>query len=451
MELYRRVCEKKLSLRGQEVAYRVTAEDFPLTNAQGVLEATLFSYSYVRQPEDPDRPVLFIYNGGPGADSAYLHLGIMGPRRLALSDEGDPLDPGLRDNEACLLDRCDLVMIDPVGAGYACLLDPQAAERYYETGGDAASFVRLMESWIDRHSRWRSPVYLVGESYGTIRNVAIADQLSQAVRLKGIVSIGTSINHGMPELQVEPNVRKFASYAAAAWFHYPEGKPALEEHLRQAEDFAYTDYAKALLWGSLLPEEERRTILERLSWFTGMSREYLLQNRLRIDLGSYLSSLCPGRTVGYYDARYSKEASGPVPMDQNGAPLISDAFVEKTSPLYANSLRRYLREELELDPGRPYQNNMEAIGRAWSYDRFGKDVMKLLEQELALRKDLRIMFVNGAYDMLSTAGFVRYYMAQYDIPPERSMVRVYESGHMTYVGKSFQALGADLRRFILDE
>jgi len=447
---FEKTTEKTVTLGGVAVRYTATAADFLLENPGGQAECTLFHYSYVRQPEACSRPVIFAYNGGPGSDSIWLHLGLLGPKRLVV---GDPPDFGLEfpyalaDNEACLLDVCDIVLIDPVGAGYSALATPEAGDRYYETVADGQSFARLIEGWIARHGRWDSPVYLVGESYGTIRNVAVADCLSEAVHLAGIVSVGTSINHGHPELQVEPNVRKFGSYAAAAWFHKGAGKPELAEHLRQAEAFAYGDYARALLLGNTLPDNERAHVLEQLMYFTGLSESYLVGHKLRIELDDYLQELCPGELLSPYDVRIKSPCLTRFSFENMDRKLEPSNM--HIGPALQACFSKYLAQDLELGGiGRPYLHNMGTIARQWDFGTLKPDAMVLLERIMQRKPQLRVLFINGLYDMLSTASFVPYYLSQHDIPRERAVVRAYESGHMTYFGAPFEAVAHDIRLFV---
>lgn len=440
--------DKNIKLHGRETGYTVTAEEYPLYSETGELEASMFGYSYTAAQDAPGRPVVFAYNGGPGSDSTWLHFGLLGPRRMEIRepDEGLCAFPYLlQDNGEFLIDLCDIVLVDPVGTGYTQVLTEQAQKKYYGVQGDAQSFARFIESWVERYNRWDSPVYLLGESYGTIRNVAVAGALPSGVHLAGIVSVGTSFNVGVPELHVEPSVRRLEAYAAASWYHRRDGKPDLRGHLAQAHEFAYTDYAKALLWGSLLPRDEYERVLERLQYFTGMTEEYLRINALRVEQDDFLRLICPGWAVSVYDARIKM----PLGRAREQAPSSMDdeAQTAATAPAFDAALHKYIGE-LGLETGRPYRKKMAEIAQSWDYTSGNINTMNLLERLMRRKKDLRVFFVNGLYDMQSTADFVTYYLAQYDIPRERTMVRAYESGHMTYFGKPFVSLCADLRQFI---
>ena len=210
-------CEKAMS--ASNLRYRIRLEDHVLTDASGSPEATMFTFSYLQKKGGQDRPVLFAYNGGPGAASAWVHMGLLGPKLVDLPGYPEAAATQawtLRENSEFLLDACDLVLIDPAGTGWTTLLTESAAEKYYSVSGDAKVFSDLICSWLRTNGRTASPVYLLGESYGTIRNLAVADALPDWVSLQGIIHIGVSFNVGAhSQTYVEPNVRRLGANAAA--------------------------------------------------------------------------------------------------------------------------------------------------------------------------------------------------------------------------------------------
>ncbi|HIU44027.1 MAG TPA: hypothetical protein IAB67_06995 [Candidatus Ventrousia excrementavium] len=450
-ELLRYKTAQQAVAGGHKVDYVATIEEFPLRTSSGEIEATMVTYSYIRQPEESDRPIIFAYNGGPGSDSAWLHFGLLGPRRIEVGEPEEGLVDfpyELQDNEEFLIDICDIVLIDPVGTGFTQVLTEEAKHKYYGVQGDAESFARLIENWIAQHSRWDASVYLLGESYGTIRNVALADVLPKAIHLAGIISVGTSFNVGLSELHVEPCVRRMEAYAAAAWYHHRENKPPLAEHLQQAHQFAYTDYAKALLWGSQLPLAEYEQTLKQLQYFTAMPESHLRRNHLRFSERDFVQMVCPGEEVSVYDARI-KAPTGP---DRKAAGDMNDEpQTAAVGPAFAAAVFKYLYNNLKFMPDRQYRQKSLEIAVGWDYQSGGINTMDLLERLMRRKPDLRVFFVNGLFDLQSTADFVTYYLAQYEIPGERTLVRAYESGHMTYFGKPFYTLTRDLRRFIINE
>ena len=244
--------EKDKEIPSTGLKYRIMAEDYVLKGGDGSFEASMFSYSYLKLPVDPGRPVAFAYNGGPGSDSKWVHLGFLGPKVLKIPgypDTKDPADAYLADNTNCLLDTFDIVRINPAGTRYTEISD-EARGKYFGTDGDGDSFVRFICDWLKANCREKSPVYLIGESYGTIRNLVVADKLPETVDLRGIVHIGVSFNVGSKtQFFVEPNVRRLGLDAAVVWYYFHKDEMTKDEFIKEAMDFAFTDYAHALLVG----------------------------------------------------------------------------------------------------------------------------------------------------------------------------------------------------------
>ena len=259
------------------ITFRTVIGDHVFYDAEGRPEASIYSYSYTAQPERADRPVLFGYNGGPGAASSWVHMGLLGPKQVTFPRYPDDKDtaPVYGENRSFLLDCCDLVLIDPPGTGYAFVRDDVKA-KYFNTVGDAQAVGQFIQDWLKDHGREESPVYLLGESYGTIRNLAVADVLLEKVDLAGIVSIGTSFNVGSPTtMLVEPNVRRLGANAACCWYHLHRDEVPQRQFVQEAMDFAYGAYARALLLGSRLPAGEFEQTLDKLHYYTGLDRDTL--------------------------------------------------------------------------------------------------------------------------------------------------------------------------------
>lgn len=453
---------EKTATNGQK--YRVCLADHVLKDKEGHPEATMFSYSYLAENNaEPatDRPVVFAYNGGPGADSAWLHMGLLGPVLACMPGYPDkiarPAHFELTPNSDFLIDTCDIVLIDPVGTGCTRLLDGDTAKKHYSTGGDAQDFADFIVDWLEGNHREQSPVYLLGESYGTIRNVTLADVLPETVDLRGIIHVGTSLNVGaLTTLLVEPNVRRLGADAAVCWYHHHRDECSREEFVRQAMDFAYGDYAQALLLGSRLDEVKRESVLERLSFFTNLDKELLDRQNLRFSEVDFLLECCPGSVVSTYDARllycpesdesYSQndmESAGIIEPDVN-----QDAFMSSVGPVYNAALQQYAGEELRM-PEREGSDDMMNIAKQWDYRSYDKDTLKLPVELMERRPELRMMFVNGYYDMQSTFDFVIYYLSQFHLPEDRVCRVVLPSGHASYVGDGMvNALSEEIRKFI---
>lgn len=462
MEEFRPFCwEKEKKMAGSGLSYRVRLQDYVLTGEDGAPEASMFSYSYLRDPAGAARPVMFCYNGGPGAASGWLHMGLLGPQTVSLPGHPELRAGGgyrLEENAAFLADVCDIVLIDPVGTGYARLLDGEKAGKYYSTAGDAAAFARFISDYLRENGREDADIYLLGESYGTIRNVALADALPGWVKLRGIVSIGTSLNVGARgTMYVEPNVRRLGANAAACWYHRHRDELPLEDFVGEALSFAYGDYARALLMGSRLPESERDAALDALSRFSGLDREFLSANRLRFGEVDFLLRLCPGEVVSAYDSRltYHPGAAEGYEGAELGERAIAsldlgkDAFMNSAGPAFERALGEYSSASLAAPDGREYRSDMLEIARRWDYRGYGKDTLELPRELMEKNEKLRFLFVNGYYDLMSTFDFVLCYLAQYGLPPGRTECAVLPSGHAAYVGEGMaQELSGRIREFV---
>jgi carboxypeptidase C (cathepsin A) len=433
-------------------------------------EATMFSYSYIggwadetssESNEVTERPIIFAYNGGPGAASVWLHMGLLGPTVVEMEGYPDalvhPAKYNLVPNPDFLLDHYDVVLIDPVGTGWARLLDEEAASRHYSTAGDAKDFSSFICAWLKENNRENSPVYLLGESYGTIRNVALADVLPKSVDLRGIIHIGTSLNVGAHiTLLVEPNVRRLGADAAVCWYHHHQSDCERDAFVKDAMDFAYGDYAHALLMGNRLSAEDRKSVLGRLSYFTGMNSKFLDEHNLRFGEVDFLLGCCPGAVISTYDARLLYRPKASEKYSENameGAGIIEpdmkqDAFMAAVGPTYDLALEKYIREEL-CAPDREMATDMMSIALGWDYRGYEKDTLMLPVDLMKDRPELRMLFINGYYDMQSTFDFVTYYLSQFDLPADRVAQAVLPSGHASYVGEGMvETLTEEVRKFI---
>lgn len=450
--------EKKTS-RG--VSYLVRLEDFVLADHAGEAEAVMFSYSYIGLPENKEKPVVFAYNGGPGSASEWLHMGVLGPKIMEIPGYPNverPAKYAFKENEDFLLDCCDLVLIDPVGTGYGTLLKEEAAPKYYETQGDAVSFAKFIVNWLEKNGRKDAPVYILGESYGTIRNVVLADELPEDVNLRGIVSVGTSLNVGAKGiLLVEPNVRRLGVNAAVCRYHF---HPELDEakFIEEAMEFAYGDYAHALLMGNRLSEEKREEVLTKLAYYSGLDRELLDEQNLRFGEQDFMLKLCPGEFVSMYDARMKLplERENPTTTTKNAdiveVDLNQEPFISCIGSSIGDCIEKYYDEDLARPEGRVYHDDIMSIGMNWDYRSYEKDTLMLPVDLMKERENLRILFVNGRYDLSSTFDFVTYYLSQYDLPKDRIAHEVLESGHASYIGDgNAAALSQLVREFIKAE
>ncbi len=451
--------EKRMSRTGER--YLVRLRDHILKGEDGQAEASMFSFSYLRLPQDARRPVIFAYNGGPGAASNWLHMGLLGPKLVKFPGYPEVKNPAefyFEENREFLLDLCDLVLIDPVGTAWANLFDQTAAQRHYSTGGDARDFTDFIIAWLSENGRQDAPVYLLGESYGTIRNVALADSLPDSVDLRGIIHIGTSLNVGAKgTLSVEPNVRRLGANAAACWYHYHREEISREDFLNEAMKFAYGDYARALLLGNRLCEKEREQVLEKLSYYSGISKDFLREHSLRFGEIDFVTRLRPGEVLSIYDSRLvfcPKAGEKYVKSTIDGADIVEpdmkqDVFMASVGPAFGAAFEQYSKAELCLPQGREEKDDKMEISRRWDYRSYEEDTLLLPVKLMERRPRLRMMFVIGYFDLSSTFDFVIYYLSQYSLPKERVATLVLPSGHAAYVGEGMaETLNRKIREFI---
>ncbi len=443
--------EKKSTHTLSGISFRTVIEDHLFYNDAGQPEASLYSYSYIAQPEAPDRPVMFCYNGGPGASSSWAHMGLLGPKQVIFphhpGKDGNTVQYG--ENQNFLLDCCDLVMINPPGTKYT-FVKKGAEAKYFNTAGDAAAVGQFIQAWLKKYGRERAPVYLLGESYGTIRSLAVADALTDLVELEGIVSIGTAFNVGSPTtMLVEPNVRRLGGNAACCWYHRHRKEMPQRQFVKEAMDFAYGEYAHALLMGSRLPEAEFRQTLEKLHYYTGLDKDLLRRGGLRFDEMTYLTKMMPGRLVSAYDSRMTRPLAEEMTEEEWNQAIFSEPFIAFADTAISDAIVRYTKEDIAEPEGRGEIDNMLQIAMNWDYDTLKKDTLTMPAELMARNRKLRFFFVAGYYDLQSTFDFVPYFLGRYALPMDRVTFRVYDTGHAAYVGgdAASQVCG-DIREFI---
>lgn len=446
--------EKEFHYDLKNFDYKTIVEDYVFTDETGKEEASLFSYSYIKCHENNERPVMFCYNGGPGVSSNWVHMGLLGPKQVSFPEYPDSgiADNGYvyGDNANFILDEVDLVMINPPGTDMT-LLEKESEDKFYSTEGDATAIVEFIEYWLRKYGRMNSPVFLLGESYGTIRNLAIADLLPDSIRLGGIVSIGTSFNVGSPTtMLIEPNVRRLGANAACNWYHNHREEKPLTTFIKEAIDFAYSEYAHALLMGNRLPEDEFEATLEKLHYYTGLSKDVLRAGKLRFDEMTFLMDLLPGRLVSAYDSRISRPLAHKMSQDEWEEAFATEPFFNFANGKIEEGMDRYLDEELARPENRHIDlSEMIQIAMRWNYSLPSKDTLELPVELMERKPKMRIMFVAGYYDLQSTFDFVTYYMGRYDLPEERITFNIYESGHASYIGgNSANEVCEDIRKFI---
>ena len=315
-----------IEIGGKTLAYTATAAEMPILNSLGETEAHMFYVAYTLDDatnEPAKRPVTFSFNGGPGSASVWVHMGAFGPKRAKLLDNGDMPPPPyqLVDNENTLLDQTDLVFIDAVGTGFSRAKTPELARKYEGVQGDLQSFEEFIRMYLTRNSRWLSPLFIAGESYGTFRAAGLAGNLvDEGIALNGVVLVSTILYYETARASLAnglPYALNIPTYAADAWYHKklaPDLQkldvPAL---VKEVEGWAMTGYLEALNKGDQLTAEERKNVVARLARYTGLEPRYVDQSNLRFGVGQFTRELLrdQGRIIGRLDGRLT----GPSPLN----------------------------------------------------------------------------------------------------------------------------------------
>jgi carboxypeptidase C (cathepsin A) len=455
--------EHTVTIGGQPVPYLATTGRLVMKDEEGKAKATIFFVAYTRRDvaDHSRRPLTFSFNGGPGSSSVWLHLGLLGPRRVLAGDAEMPLPPPYRlvDNEFSLLDTSDLVFIDPVGTGYSRPAPGEEAKQFHGVEQDVESVGEFIRLYVTRYKRWSSPKFLIGESYGTTRASALAGHLQgrHGLYLNGLMLVSVVLNFQTLEFEIGndlPYILYVPAYAATAWYHrkLEEGLQAdFEQTLREAQAFAYGEYMSALFQGDALPAEERAAVVAKLSRFTGLSPEYVERANLRIEIMRFCKELLRDqqRTVGRLDSRYTGSE-----RDAAGETIAYDPSSAATYGPYAGALNSYVREELNFGSDLAYEV-LARLYKTWDYSKHQNkyvDMSETLRSAMTQNPFLKVMIANGYFDLATPYSATEYTVnhlgLQQGLRGNLSMT-YYAAGHMMYVHEpSLRQLAADLHRFV---
>jgi carboxypeptidase C (cathepsin A) len=446
---------------GQRVNYTVTAGEMHLKADDGTPKAAINYYSYIKEPRDPSRPVTFLFNGGPGSGSVWLHMGAFGPKRVAIPsdgrDDGAPPYP-LVDNPDSLLDVTDILFIDPVGTGFSHALGKTDPKDYWGVTKDAKSVAQFIRLWLNDSGRWNSPKFLGGESYGTTRSAAVAHELEGGyndVGLNGIILISTILDFGA-QAEVEGNdvayIIAVPSMAAVAWYHNKvTDRPAtVAAFVAEARAFAAGPYASALMKGQALQGEERAQIRRQLAHYTGLSETFLDRADLRPSPGRFWKELLRDRglVVGRLDSRYTGRD-----RDNAGEQIDNDPSFYGIDAGYTAAINAYVRGDLGWKTDRSYVT----IGQVgpWDWDlgqgegTYYKSVAPYIGKALRENGGLRVFVGQGYYDFATPFFGAEYALTRTGFPQERIQFHYYDAGHMMYVrDEDRHKLSEDVRAFI---
>ncbi|NJD20608.1 MAG: peptidase S10 [Gemmatimonadetes bacterium] len=454
------------TFNGRQIAYRAVVGDVQLKREDGGAYASLFTTAYLAEGvDDPSaRPVTFVFNGGPGSASVWLHLGLFGPKRVVLpSDARNPGGPpyAFEPNGSSPLDLTDLVFIDPAGTGFSRLVGDGKPEDVYGLREDARSIAQLIREWLRANRRWTSPVFLAGESFGTTRAAALLPQLmggSEPLAVSGVILISQALDY-QGSTPTADNTTSFVTYlptmAATAWYHgkVERGARTLEQFLDEVRRFATDTYLPALVRGSTLGEAETRRVAAQYAAYTGLDVEYVLRARLQVEAGRFLKELLRDRgvAVGRLDGRYVADE-----VDDLAERPSFDAASAATSAAYSTVLHEYLAGDLGVTRDRPYHVSGPDVNRNWVWNRASPggepryvNTAPDLAWAMSYNPGLRVFLASGYYDYATPFFDAEYTFARHGIALDRVRMTYYEAGHMMYLHQpSFEAVSRDIHAFI---
>jgi carboxypeptidase C (cathepsin A) len=451
-----------LRVDGREIRYTATAGTLPIRLDEGKVVARMFFVGYTKDGENAKgRPVSFLYNGGPGAASIYLHLGSFAPRRAQMANDGfQPAPPfQLVDNEHTLLDVSDVVFVDAMSTGYSRTVAGSDPAQFHGVRGDLRAFGEFIRTYLDTYDRWSSPKFLIGESYGTIRSAGLSQELQtrHGVELNGIVMLSALLSY--QTLQPAPNndvahAAALPTFTATAWYH--KRLPAelagdLKKAVAEARAFTWGEYTQALTKGNTLSDAERKGVAQKVARLTGLSPEFVEQNNLRVSAARFRKELLRDKrlTVGRLDSRYTAYDADAAGEQQEFDPS-DHALTGAYTAVFSDYVRNVLKWESDLHY--PTRGNV----RPWKWDDVGEnrymDMSEPLRQTMARNPSLKVLFLAGYYDMATVFAGAEYNAAHlaYDKSfSDRVSFAYYEGGHMMYTRPTeHKKLKDDVSRFI---
>ncbi len=450
--------------------YRSVAEEIYLANDTGQYVASFWCVSYLpgsmKAPVDATRPVTFIFNGGPGSASVWLHLGFFGPKIVQIDSDARQDDGAapfkLNDNPHFMIGQTDLVFIDPIGTGFSKAIGVGKNEDYWGLNEDAASIAKLIRTWITENKRWQSPKYIAGESFGTTRAAAVANALEgggQNMALNGLILISQALDYA-GSTSVHDNITSYFTYlpsmAATAWYHKKAGTgKLLADFVQEARDFAYQTYLPALYKGSRLPEAEKKAVAAQLAYFTGLPQNYIEKSGLKLLIPRFRSELLrdSNLVIGQLDGRYTSEEIDLVAESPN----LGDPADYQIESAFTAAMNEYLSTDLGVKMDRPYLTGNDQIYKKWNWKPLGKDdawepsyvnTAPGLAQTMRRNPQMDVFIASGYYDLITPFFDAEYTFSRHGFKPSQLIFKYYESGHMMYNNRAvFDKLAEDISFF----
>jgi len=462
------VTRHSITIGGKPVSYVATAGTLIVRDSTDAPVAS-FGYIAYSRPDlkDPTtRPLTFAYNGGPGSSSIWLHMGALGPRRVVAADGGPTPPPPYRltDNEQSLIDHTDLVMIDPVGTGISRALGKKKNKDFWGVDPDIESISRFIKQFVTENGRWNSPKYLLGESYGTTRSAGIVDYLQtrENMAFNGVVLVSVALDleaiFEWPGNE-RPSALFVPTYAATSWFHrvLPSPPPDLQAFLQEVRAWSLGPYTAALMKGDALADNERDAIATKLHQYTGLSVDYIKKADLRVSEGEYTQELLREHreTIGRLDSRFTGVTFDPLAQNAEYDPQSA-----AISSAYTSAFLDYYHRELNVPRDRSYVVTARAF-ETWDWKHrvpgqpqplpivnTGPD----LSHALSFNPSLRVLVLNGIYDLATPFLATEYMMSHLGVAPAlrpHVIMKYYDAGHMMYLHEpSLVRMKADVAAFI---
>jgi carboxypeptidase C (cathepsin A) len=447
---------------GIQLRYRSQAATTTLRDDRGRPKATVFSVAYTRLDHDPQlRPITFAFNGGPGSSSAWLHLGLAGPKRVDLGSATRPVPPPyeLVDNPHSLLELTDVVLIDPVSTGFSRAAQGEKARQFHGLRADVSWVAEFIRLHLTRARRWRSPKFLLGESYGTTRAAALALHLQErhGIELNGVclISAALVLQAGRPAPGNDlPYLLTLPSYAAAGWYHdlVRDRFPDPQALAAEVEDFALGDFARLLLLGDRVGEAESRAAADRIAAFTGLDADFVRRSQLRVPPQRFFKELLRERqrVVGRLDARFLG-----IDADAAGERADHDPAYRVIQGPYTAAVNDYLRSELGWESDQLYEVLNPDRVRPWRYLEEGEvgypPVAAELGRAMARNPSLKVFLAAGIYDLATPYFAAEWALDHLGIDPAlraNFTRRRYPAGHMMYIDPpTLERLCLDLQAF----
>jgi len=447
------ITDHTVKIGAQTISYKATAATILLKNEKEEPTALIYYTAYSRSDtkDMAQRPIAFVYNGGPGSASVWLHMGAFGPKRVVTANAAPTPPPPYRvaDNAGSLLDKTDLVFIDPVGTGFSHAVGKAQDKDFWGVDSDIKSLAEMITIYVSRNDRWNSPKFLIGESYGTFRSAALSNYLQNhdGMYFNGIVLISSVLDLGTISFNPgddQAYIFYLPSYAATAWYHKvlanrPDKVNSLIDEARQ---FAQTEYASALMKGSRLGAAEKTELAKKISRFTGLSEDYLIKANLRVNLPQFMEELQRNRglTTGRLDARFSGYT-----YDLLGEFANSDPQSDAITGAYTAAFNAYVRDELKFGQDKKYRTGSDEAGNNWEWkhkvgENYGfpgsPNVEGDLIQALLTNPHLQVEVENGLYDLATPFFATEYTMEHLGLPEKLQKnihLQYYDAGHMMYV------------------